>query len=245
MKENVNEIDFNTYLKIYDNFEFAINENEFLFYENQIQEEGVFKENQRFDLNLMTLTSKYFKKGTFIWICKKVQELIFPYFFTAYNSFNTLFGKNTSPLNVFFNNVIELFEKKVKSIKLDNIDPIFFKEGLISFYYPFCEVLEKINDELITKQELTEKISVNNSVLVNYYIKSYYKKFVTKVSNLFASSFKEKFNREIFQNDINTIYSKILVLVIENIAVFKVSINQLNNIVVRFPNPTQLLERRS
>jgi len=222
MKENVNEIDFNTYLKIYDNFEFAINENEFLFYENQILEEGVFKENQRYDLNIKTLTSKYFKKGSFIWICKKIQEQIFPYFFIAYNSFNNLFGKNTSPLNVFFNNVIEIFEKKVKSLKLDNIDPIFFKEGLISFYYPFCEVLDKINDELITKQELTEKISVNNSVLVNHYIISFYKVFVTKVSNLFASSNKDKYSKEIFQSEATTLYNKILTLIIENISLFKV-----------------------
>ena len=222
MKENVNEIDFNTYLKIYDNFEFAINENEFLFYENQILEEGVFKENQRYELNLKTLTSKYFKKGSFIWICKKIQEQIFPYFFIAYNSFNNLFGKNTSPLNVFFNNVIEIFEKKVKSLKLDNIDPIFFKEGLISFYYPFCEVMDKINDELITKQELTEKISVNNSVLVNHYIISFYKVFVTKVSNLFASSNKDKYSKEIFQSEATTLYNKILTLIIENISLFKV-----------------------
>lgn len=222
MKENVNEIDFNTYLKIYDNFEFAINENEFLFYENQILEEGVFKENQRYDLNIKTLTSKYFKKGSFIWICKKIQEQIFPYFFIAYNSFNNLFGKNTSPLNVFFNNVIEIFEKKVKSLKLDNIDPIFFKEGLISFYYPFCQVLDKINDELITKQELTEKISVNNSVLVNHYIISFYKVFVTKVSNLFASSNKDKYSKEIFQSEATTLYNKILTLIIENISLFKV-----------------------
>ena len=225
MKENVNEIPFNVYLKIYDNFEFAINENEFLFYENQIEEEGVFKENHRIELNLKNLNSKYFKKGTFIWICKKIQEQIFPYFYIVYNSFSSLFGKNTSPLNVFFNNIIEIFERKVKSVKLDNIDPIFFKEGLISFYYPFAEVLDKINDELITKQELTEKISVNNSVLVNYYIKSFYKVFVTKVSNLFAASGKDKYKRENYQNEANGLYSRILVLIIDNVTVFKVYLN--------------------
>src|SRR5690348_10593405 len=73
MKEGVTEIDYNTYMKIYDNFEFAINENEFLFYEQQIAE---INNNPSNDKSIKNLTSKLFKKGTFIWICKKVNENI-------------------------------------------------------------------------------------------------------------------------------------------------------------------------
>ena len=37
MKDGVEEITFETYNKIYDNYEFAINENDFLFYETEIK----------------------------------------------------------------------------------------------------------------------------------------------------------------------------------------------------------------
>ena len=225
MKDNVNEIDFQTYLKIYDNFEFAINENEFLFYENQIHEDGAFKDHNRIDLNLKSLTSKYFKKGTFIWICKKIQEIIFAYFFTAYKSYIELFGKNTLALNVFFNSVIDIFEKKVNGIRLDNIDPIFFKEGLISFYYPFEDTLDKIGDEQISKHELIQKIGINNKSLVDSYIKTYFKNFIHKVSNLKASLFRDKYNKDTFKTEVNSGYSKIVAYVMENMSIIKVKSN--------------------
>ncbi len=71
-------------------------------------------------------------------------------------------------------------------------------------------------------QELTEKISLNNNLLVNYYIKGFYKVFTNKVSSLFRDSCKDKYNKEMFISEVNGVYSKILVMVIENVGIFKV-----------------------
>ena len=114
-QEGINEIDFYTYSQIYTNYEFSINENEFLFYESQIKElnkeyvkekkdiienkekKNELKENENVfslekkiqkDKNLFGLSSKYFKKGTLIWIVKKLDENVFqPLFSKSYKSF--------------------------------------------------------------------------------------------------------------------------------------------------------------
>jgi hypothetical protein len=187
MKEGVNEIDYNTYLKIYDNFEFAINENEFLFYEQQIAE---INNNHTGDKSTMNLTSKLLKKGTFIWICKKVHENIVSYFMgLAYRYFIGLFDKSHSEkMNIIYSYIIELFYKKVKDLleksKTEIFDPVFFKEGLTSFYYPMREVLHKLQDENIQAVELSEKILENNQKLADIYISIYLDKFVIKSAEI-------------------------------------------------------------
>ena len=95
MKEGVDEIDYETYSKIYDNYEFAINENDFMFYEEQIKVNSNAVQNNT-TINLRTLSSKYFKKGTFIWICKQIAEnIISQLMISVYKSYIELFGEDT------------------------------------------------------------------------------------------------------------------------------------------------------
>jgi hypothetical protein len=126
-KEGVEEISFQTYNKIYDNYEFAINENDFLFYESQING-NIQKENKenggeiKQALNISSLQSKSFKKGTFIWICKKVCEVVLgQIIFNCYQSFIKLFGSEKSDnINTLLFHSIDIFIKKVMSY-LDNM----------------------------------------------------------------------------------------------------------------------------
>ena len=179
MKDGVSEIDFSTYAKIYDNYEFAINENEFLFYESQI-ENSENKDKNIIPANfnsstIRNLYSKYFKKGTFIWICKKIQEnVILNILSLSHKIFLNLFDKKHSKvIESLYNYVIDIFNKKVNDIieksknnfKLNSQggyictpDPVFFKEGILSFYFSFCETLQKINNENINSEQLSENI---------------------------------------------------------------------------------------
>jgi hypothetical protein len=191
MKESVTEIDYNTYMKIYDNFEFAINENEFLFYEQQITE---INNNPNNEKSIKNLTSKLFKKGTFIWICKKVNENIISFFINlAYKYFIGLFDKqNSDKMNVVYSYVAEVFYKKVKDLlerssEVENFDPVFFKEGLTSFYYPMREVLHRIGDENINAISLSEKILQNNQLLTEIYINIHSKGFIVKQAEIIKS----------------------------------------------------------
>ena len=95
MKDGVEEISFETYNKIYDNYEFAINENDFLFYETEIKNRQQQMQNAipslndfSKKLNLSSLGSKFLKKGTFIWICKKVCENILSQLMVNWNRDN-------------------------------------------------------------------------------------------------------------------------------------------------------------
>ena len=146
LQNGVDEISFDDYSKIYDNYEFGLNENNFLFYENEIKENNNINNNNNNNnknLNLSNLNSKFFKKGTFIWICKNICEnLLNSILFNCYNSFKLLFGneENCEILNTLFVDCIENFNEKVKNF------------------------LEKYN---YNKNNLNKDENNNNNIIVN------------------------------------------------------------------------------
>lgn len=255
MSEGVSEINFATFSKIYDNYEFAINENEFLFYEHQLEEQRIKEKEANLNgletiqnpiaptgdnksdncsalnkinlissqtsisnnltltvgnaagsssgglgvsagnINSKSLSSKFFKKGSFIWICKKINEnVVGNYLLSSFKLFNKLFGdedlKHVENLYVF---VIEHFFKKLNDLIEKNkdfkeIDPIFLKEGLSSFYYPFCEELQKIDSKSIQSEMLSQKILNYNEKILNNYLKNFYLNYVLETSKIFSEA---------------------------------------------------------
>ena len=152
-KDDVEEISFETYNKIYDNYEFAIKEDDFLFYENEIKNreknlaQPPIPNPMPIDfskkLNLSALGSKFLKKGTFIWICKKVCENILSHLMVnCHKSYKALFGEDSiDNINTLFNQCVANFNQKIKNtldkIKEKNqplLDPEFFRDGLYSFH---------------------------------------------------------------------------------------------------------------
>lgn len=227
MKEDSSEIDFNTYSKIYYNYEFSINENEFLFYENQIEQLSTLVNGDKL-INLSNLPSKYFKKGTFIWICKKIQETIISYFVpTSFKYFTGLFDKSQiEKLNDLYSYMVEIFNLKVKDLMRKNqaLDPTFFKEGLISFYYPFAENLQKIG----TGQELADKILENNKILIKEYIAIFIFNFVEKIGTMIKSYIpggdtnqRVPFNRSSILTDINSLFNQITQYMVDSLTLLK------------------------
>ena len=220
LKEGIDEISFQTYNKIYDNYEFAINENDFLFYESQING-NIQKENKenggeiKQALNISSLQSKSFKKGTFIWICKKVCEVVLgQIIFNCYQSFIKLFGSEKSDnINTLLFHSIDIFIKKVMSY-LDNmklnsseiaLDPVFFKEGLLSFYKSFLsELIAKMEDKNIKNEELINKIIENNKELLNVYIIDIHCSFIQELSKIINDKIErlQKYNQK-NSDDIN------------------------------------------
>ena len=169
MKDGVEEISFETYNKIYDNYEFAINENDFLFYETEIknrQQQMIPSNLNDFSkkLNLSSLSSKFLKKGTFIWISKKVCENILSQLMVnCYESYKSLFGiETTDNINPLFSQCVANFNLKIKNtldkIKEKNeplLDPEFFRDGLYSFQQAFSDnLLSKITDEKIMEKNI-------------------------------------------------------------------------------------------
>ena len=158
-KDDVEEISFETYNKIYDNYEFAIKEDDFLFYENEIKNReknqpqipnsgAISLSDFSKKLNLSSLASKFLKKGTFIWICKKVCENILSQLMVnCYNSYKSLFGEESiDNVNTLFNQCVSNFNQKIKNtldkVKERNqplLDPEFFRDGLYSFHKAFNE----------------------------------------------------------------------------------------------------------
>jgi len=261
MSEGVSEINFVNFSKIYDNYEFAINENEFLFYEHQLEElrikekepninvlesiqiqnvpqgdnksdnnstvnnTNIIRSQTNISNNLMpnlgsaagssnnglgasagnidckSLSSKFFKKGTFIWICKKINEnVIGNYLISSFKLFSKLFGdsdiNNVENLyafiiDLFFKKLIDLIEKN-KDFK--EIDPIFLKEGLTSFYYPFCEAMQRINSININSKLLSEKILNYNEKILNNYLKNFYLNYILDTSKVFSEATAKIFN---------------------------------------------------
>lgn len=189
MKDGVDEIDFETYTKIYDNYEFAINENDFMFYEEQIKNNNNNVQNNT--INFSSLSSKYFKKGTFIWICKQISETILTQLiFSAYQSYISLFGKDsTENLNSLLNYCITTFNKKVfnlldksKYLSTVALDPVFFKEGLLSFYKTFLsELIVKMDDAKIDKVIIIETILKNNKDLTHHYLSNIYCCYINEI----------------------------------------------------------------
>ena len=225
MKENNFEIDFLTYTKIYDNFEFGINENEFIFYEKEIKEmnskDNKDNNNLSKDIKLSSITSKKLKKGTLIWMVKKIVESIFPFINSSYESFVNLFGKeSTFEINKLLIMIIETYFKKVNDVVLNtnDIDCIFFKESLTCFLYPFCENLQKINDDSLQFDELTDKIICENRAVTNIYLRNIYLIFLEKNCNFIRDSLNKvnsqlqsnKFSKQYFINEAQNLYKKSL-----------------------------------
>jgi len=271
MNEGVSEISYLTFSKIYDNYEFAINENEFLFYEQQLEDmrlkekeasigafdiQGISSstsaENKsdnssiqnnkinllisqnsltnNLNLNAMNsnscltgsngnfdcknLSSKFFKKGSFIWICKKINEnIVGNYIISSFNLFKKLFiNADLKPLENLYAYLIEVFFKKLtdlieKNKDFQEIDPIFLKEGLSCFYYPFCEAMNKIETKSISAALLSQKILNNNERILNNYLKNFYLNYVLDIARLFGETIKNIFNNlnnNLKQNPINT-----------------------------------------
>jgi hypothetical protein len=249
-KDDVEEISFETYNKIYDNYEFAIKEDDFLFYENEIKnKEKNLSLNQipnsssialsdfSKKLNLSSLASKFLKKGTFIWICKKVCENILSQLMVnCYNSYKSLFGEDTTDnINTLFNQCVSNFNQKIKNtldkVKEKNqplLDPEFFRDGLYSFHKAFNEnLLSKVQDEKINGAKYMSDISENNKNLLNIYFVNMHEEFIKQVTSKINNSLEKiiKFNKSIydeansesfirlnknlFQNEVNIFYKYI------------------------------------
>ena len=249
-KDDVEEISFETYNKIYDNYEFAIKEDDFLFYENEIKNrEKNLSLNQipnsssmalsdfSKKLNLSSLASKFLKKGTFIWICKKVCENILSQLMVnCYNSYKSLFGEDTTDnINTLFNQCVSNFNQKIKNtldkVKEKNqplLDPEFFRDGLYSFHKAFNEnLLSKVQDEKINGAKYMSDISENNKNLLNIYFVNMHEEFIKQVTSKINNSLEKiiKFNKSIydeansesfirlnknlFQNEVNIFYKYI------------------------------------
>ena len=221
-KDDVEEISFETYNKIYDNYEFAIKEDDFLFYENEIKNReknnpqppipssSIQLSDFSKKLNLSALASKFLKKGTFIWICKKVCEnIISQLMVNCYNSYKALFGEETTDnINTLFNQCVANFNQKIKNtldkIKEKNeplLDPEFFRDGLYSFHKAFSEnLLNKVKDEKINGAKYISDISDNNKDLLNIYFVNMHEEFIKKVTNKINKSLEIiiKFNKSIY-----------------------------------------------
>ena len=249
-KDDVEEISFETYNKIYDNYEFAIKEDDFLFYENEIKNrEKNLSLNQipnsssmalsdfSKKLNLSSLASKFLKKGSFIWICKKVCENILSQLMVnCYNSYKSLFGEDTTDnINTLFNQCVSNFNQKIKNtldkVKEKNqplLDPEFFRDGLYSFHKAFNEnLLSKVQDEKINGAKYMSDISENNKNLLNIYFVNMHEEFIKQVTSKINNSLEKiiKFNKSIydeansesfirlnknlFQNEVNIFYKYI------------------------------------
>ncbi len=249
-KDDVEEISFETYNKIYDNYEFAIKEDDFLFYENEIKNrEKNLSLNQipnsssmalsdfSKKLNLSSLASKFLKKGTFIWICKKVCENILSQLMVnCYNSYKSLFGEDTTDnINTLFNQCVSNLNQTIKTT-LDKVkeknqplfDPEFFRDGLYSFHKAFNEnLLSKVQDEKINGAKYMSDISENNKNLLNIYFVNMHEEFIKQVTSKINNSLEKiiKFNKSIydeansesfirlnknlFQNEVNIFYKYI------------------------------------
>ena len=247
-KDDVEEISFETYNKIYDNYEFAIKEDDFLFYENeiknreknqpQIQNSGAISLSDfSKKLNLSSLASKFLKKGTFIWICKKVCENILSQLMVnCYNSYKSLFGEESiDNVNTLFNQCVSNFNQKIKNtldkVKERNqplLDPEFFRDGLYSFHKAFNEnLLSKVKDEKINGDKYMSDISENNKNLLNIYFVNMHEEFINKATTKINKSLEyiikinksiydeintESFirlNRNLFENEVNGFYKYI------------------------------------
>ena len=247
-KDDVQEISFETYNKIYDNYEFAIKEDDFLFYENEIKnrEKNMpsLSLNQNISisdfskkLNLSSLASKFLKKGTFIWICKKVCENILSQLMVnCYQSYKSLFGEDTTDnINTLFNQCVANFNIKIKNtldkIKEKNeplLDPEFFRDGLYSFHKAFSEnLLSKIKDEKINGNKYMNSISENNKNLLNKYFINMHEEFIKQATSRINKSLSHiikinksiydepntdsfiRLNKNLFENEVNGFYKYI------------------------------------
>lgn len=150
------------------------------------------------NINIKNLSSKYFKKGSFIWVCKKIQEQIISQLIKlAYDYFTKIFErKNSFHLNILFEYIIDNFNKKIKDIlEGENIkqeiliDPVFFKEGLTNFYFSYRETLMKINDDKIESEKFEEKILENNKNITEIYINNLLENHVARILEIFKGSY--------------------------------------------------------
>jgi hypothetical protein len=228
MKETASEIDFNTYLKIYDSFEFGINENEFLFYEKEIKEMAGNKEVKDKDLKFANLNSKKFKKGTLIWIVNKICETVINHISQIHQSFNDLFGLDTVELNKFYEIIIETFFKKFNNYitSTRELDSVFFKESLLCFQRGFCDQLQKINDNKITHKILVDFIFANNNSMTHQYLNLLFTRYIDKINIKYNESYNlvntTEFNKNQLFNESQNLYKKLLEDFIDLILIIKV-----------------------
>lgn len=240
MNENVREIDYMTYLKIYNTFEFSINENEFPFYENQIRELEKEKDpkdeyklstygNRNFEFHL--LSSKFFKKGTLMWISKKIAEgILQPIIINMYNSFKELFDERYySNLNIVYSSIVELYHHKMVLLLKDSfdrdpqmnhrhsvVDSIFLKESLTNFHGIFNENLMKIHDSKINSEHILESIHKANNDIVTLYLNQLNSSFTEGLATSIIECYEKLCNAEedFFSDNIKQIevrYNKVAV----------------------------------
>ena len=238
-KDDVEEISFETYNKIYDNYEFAIKEDDFLFYENEIKnrEKNVVQppvtnsiaiSDFSKKLNLSSLGSRFLKKGTFIWICKKVCEKILTELMgKCYKNYKSLFGEDSiDNINTLFNQCVNNFNQKIKNtldkVKEKNqplLDPEFFRDGLYSFYKSFNEdLLNKIKDEKINGAKFLSIISENNKNLLNMYFINMHEEFIKQVTSKINKSLENiiKINKSIYDELNNESFIRLNKNLLEN-----------------------------
>jgi hypothetical protein len=103
---------------------------------------------------------------------------------------------------------------------------------LTCFFYPFCESLQKINDELIEFDRITDKILSENRIVTNIYLRNIYIKFIEKNCSIMRESLhslntqlkSSKFDRQFFVLESQVVYKKSLENILDFINLVKVSI---------------------
>ena len=216
-----------------------------MFYETEIKNRQQQKQNPipsnlndfSKKLNLTSLGSKFLKKGTFIWIYKKVCENILSHLMiNCYQSYKSLFGEEaTDNINTLFNQCVDNFNLIIKNtldkIKEKNeplLDPEFLRDGLYSFHKTFNDnLLSKIVDEKINPKKFMFDLSENNKTLLNIYFVNMHEEYIKKVTNKINKSLSHfmnvnksiseeintdsfiKLNKNLYKTEINSFYKTI------------------------------------
>ena len=179
-------------------------------------------------LNLSSLGSRFLKKGTFIWICKKVCEKILTELMgKCYKNYKSLFGEDSiDNINTLFNQCVNNFNQKIKNtldkVKEKNqplLDPEFFRDGLYSFYKSFNEdLLNKIKDEKINGAKFLSIISENNKNLLNMYFINMHEEFIKQVTSKINKSLENiiKINKSIYDELNNESFIRLNKNLLEN-----------------------------
>lgn len=307
MKENVDEINYVTYCKIYNSFEFSINENEFVFYENQINDlekntlnvdestlattttanakntsvlnsiaalntaaENNFKDNVLVEKNssndiklsisnqktidIKSLNSKYFKKGTLIWISKKVCEnIVVPLIEKAYSTFVELFeDKYISNLNYIYNTIIDIYSKKL--ISFINQHNLVYENVVLNKNYKYNI---DSNNQTPYKKEISKRLKIKiDYVFLKESLSCFYDSFVdslkainnTKIHpeliidsiclnnnnavNLYFDQLHKEFTNSLYhfikKSYINLEKSDVFISILENISIDEFNNNYIN-----------------
>ena len=135
-----NEISMKTYLKIYENFEFGIEETEFRFYEEEINKSDAIELKENRSNLLKKLTSNFFKKGTFVWISKKIEDRLKLHIEKGFRDFKQIFSGNEHKfaklVEKFISRYVDFIKERLKFNK-SLIDSHFFSLGVNAFKHTF------------------------------------------------------------------------------------------------------------